>query len=81
MTGRNAAYLLASATTEKDMQAMATRSLLTRRSRVILAAALLAASAAGCAQTDPPSATSGSTMPGAAPIDFHGFPYNIQAGS
>ncbi|HZB93003.1 MAG TPA: hypothetical protein VE397_16260 [Stellaceae bacterium] len=59
---------------------MTIRSVLTRRSRAILAAALLAATAAGCAQTDP-TPTSGSTTPGAAPINFQGYPYNVQAGS
>jgi hypothetical protein len=51
-----------------------------RRGPAIALALLLAATAAACAQmpSDPPG--SGSTVPGAAPIDYHGGPYSIQAG-
>jgi hypothetical protein len=52
-----------------------------QRGRAIALVVLLSATAAGCAQApsdDPPS--SGSSVPGAGPIDYHGYPYNIQAG-
>jgi opacity protein-like surface antigen len=49
-----------------------------RRGPAIALALLLAATAAACAQmpSDPPG--SGSSVPGQ--IDYHGGPYNIQAG-
>jgi hypothetical protein len=55
-----------------------------RRSRygAIALAILLAATVVGCAQAPgnsvDPAAGSGSSVPGQ--IDYHGFPYNIQAG-
>jgi hypothetical protein len=59
---------------------MTKRSVLRRqRGRAIALAVLLSATAAGCAQApsdDPPS--SGSSVPA---VDYHGFPYNIQAGA
>jgi len=58
----------------------------TRRSALVVLTSLLAAMAvAGCAQVqlDAPASSpggSGSSVPGAAPINYHGFPYDIQAG-
>jgi hypothetical protein len=54
-----------------------------QRGRAIALAVLLSATAAGCAQApsdDPPSSGS-SVPPGAGPVDYHSYPYNIQAGS
>jgi hypothetical protein len=50
-----------------------------RQGRALALAVVLSATAAGCAQSpsdDPPS--SGSSVPA---VDYHGSPYNIQAGS
>jgi hypothetical protein len=50
-----------------------------RRGRALALAVLVAATLAACAQM-PSDPSSGSSVPGSAPIDYHGFPYNIQAG-
>jgi hypothetical protein len=57
----------------------------THRSDLVLVTTLLAAMVACCTQgqfdaSPNPPGGSGSSVPGAAPIDYHGFPYNIQAG-
>jgi len=57
----------------------------THKSALVVLTSLLAALVAGCAQgqVDAPASPpggSGSSVPGAAPINYHGFPYNIQAG-
>jgi hypothetical protein len=51
-----------------------------RRMLAIVLAVSLITNVAGCAQVQSDSPGSGSSVPGAAPIDYHGFPYNIQAG-
>jgi len=64
------------------MQSATTR---THRLALVVLTSLSAAMVAGCAQgqldapANPPSG-SGSSVPVTSPIDYHGFPYNIQAG-